>query len=149
MFFCQDNYVDKLISKFNINTFFNSSKTSLKNFVQMMKNKETITLQQIHAYQQRIEFINFAAIITRSNVFFAVSKLSKFFINSSTYHMKQVDKVLRYLTHTKNYVIIFNDQINNLNTIFLNFSDVSFADDLNIRQSFNDYYFKFFDDMID
>ena len=52
MFFCQNSYVDKLINKFNINTFFTSSKASLTNFVQMMKNKKTVTLQQIHAYQQ-------------------------------------------------------------------------------------------------
>ena len=149
MFFCQNNYVDKLISKFNINTFFTSSKTSLTNFIQMIKNKKTITLQQIHAYQQRIEFINFVVIIIRSDVFFAVLKLSEFFINSSTYHMKQVDKMLKYLIYTKNYVIVFNDQTNNSNTIFLNFSNVSFADDLNIHQNFNDYCFKFFNDMID
>ena len=115
----------------------------------MMKNKKTTTLQQIHAYQQRIEFINFAAIITRSDVFFATSKFSEFLINSSTYHMKQADKMLKYLAHTKNYVIVFNGQTNNSNTIFLNFSDASFADDLNTRQNFNDYCFKLFDDMID
>ena len=67
----------------------------------------------------------------------------------TTYHMKQVDRMFRYLTHTKNYVIVFNDQTNNSNIIFLNFSNASFADDLNIHQSFNDYCFKFFDDMID
>ena len=149
MFFYQNNYVDKLINKFNINTFFNSSTASLTNFVQMMKNKKTIILQQIHAYQQRVEFINFVTIIIRSNVFFAASKLLKFFINSSIYHMKQVDKIFKYLTHTKNYVIVFNDQTNNSNIIFLNFLNVSFADDLNTRQNFNNYCFKFFDDMID
>ena len=57
--------------------------------------------------------------------------------------------MLRYLIHTKNYVIVFNNQINNLNTIFLNFSNVSFTDNLNIRQNFNNYCFKLFDDMID
>ena len=48
----------------------------------------------------------------------------------------------------KNYVIVFNDQTNNLNTIFLNFSNALFADDLNIRQSFNDYCFKLFNGII-
>ena len=63
--------------------------------------------------------------------------------------MKQINQMLKYLTHIKNYVIVFNDQANNSNIIFIDFSDVSFANDLNIRQSFNDYCFKLFDDMID
>ena len=115
----------------------------------MMKNEKTTAKQKIRAYQQRIEFINFATIIIRSDVIFATLKLSKFLINSSIYHMKQVDRVLRYLIYTKNFVIVFNNQINSSNIIFIKFSNASFADDLNIRQKFNDYYFKFFDEMID
>ena len=115
----------------------------------MRKSENTVTSQETHAYQQRIESINFVAIIIRSDVIFAASKLSEFLINSSTYHMKQINRVLKYLTHIKNYVIVFNDQANNSNIIFINFSNVSFANDLNTRQSFNDYCFKFFDDMID
>ena len=62
--------------------------------------------------------------------------------------MKQVDKMFKYLIYTKNYVIVFNDQTNNSNIIFLNFSNASFANDLNIRQNFNNYCFKLFDDII-
>ena len=63
--------------------------------------------------------------------------------------MKQVDKMLKYLTNIKNYVTVFNDQTNNSNIIFIKFLDTSFADDLNICQIFNDYCFKIFDEMID
>ena len=149
MFLCQNSYIDKLISKFNINTFYKSSETSLTHYVQMRKSENTATSQETYAYQQRIEFINFVAIIIRSDVVFAASKFSKFLINSSTYHMKQINRVLKYLAHIKNYVIVFNDQANNSDIIFIDFSDFSFANDLNTRQSFNDYCFKFFDDMID
>ena len=45
MFFCQNNYIDKLINKFNINIFYKSSEASLTHFISMMKNKKTITLQ--------------------------------------------------------------------------------------------------------
>ena len=148
MFFCQNNYIDKLINKFNINTFYKSLKTSLAHYVQMKKNENTFTSQETYAYQQWIEFINFVAIIIKSDVIFAASKLSEFFINSLTYHMKQINRMLKYLTHIKNYVIIFNDQANNLDIIFINFLNVSFANDLNTRQNFNDYCFKLFDDMI-
>ena len=63
--------------------------------------------------------------------------------------MKQADKMLKYLAYTKNYVIVFNYQTNNSNIIFIKFSEASFADDLNIRQNFNNYCFEFFDEMID
>ena len=115
----------------------------------MIKNEKTVAKQKKRAYQQRIEFINFATIITRSNVIFAASKLSEFLINSLTYHMKQVDRIFKYLTHTKNYIIVFNDQTNNSNIIFMKFLNASFADDLNIRQNFNNYYFKLLDEIID
>ena len=115
----------------------------------MIKNEKTVAKQKIRTYQQRVEFINFATIIIRSDVIFAVLKLLKFFINLSTYHMKQADRMFRYLTHMKNYVIIFNNQINNSNIISIKFLDTSFANDLNTRQNFNNYYFKLFNEMID
>ena len=149
MFFCQNNYIDKLISKFNINTFYKLSESLLIHYVQMKKNENTVTSQETHAYQQRIESINFVAIIIKSDVAFAASKFSEFLINLFAYHIKQTNRMLKYLIHIKNYVIVFNDQANNSNIIFINFSDVSFANDLNTRQSFNDYCFKLFNDMID
>ena len=63
--------------------------------------------------------------------------------------MKQMNRTLRYLIHTRNYVIVFNDQTNNSNIIFIKFFDVSFVDNVNIRQNSNNYCFKFFDDFID
>ena len=57
--------------------------------------------------------------------------------------------MLKYLIYIKNYVIVFNNQANNLNVIFIIFSNVFFANDLNIRQIFNDYCFEFFNDLID
>ena len=114
-----------------------------------MKNEKTITSQKVHAYQQKINFINFVVTTTRLNVIVVSSKLTEYFTNFFEHHAKQTNRTLKYLTHTKNYVIIFDDQINNTNIIFLNFSNVSFVDDINIRQNFNEYCFKFFDDFID
>ena len=56
--------------------------------------------------------------------------------------------MFKYLTSTKNYIIVFNDQINNSNIKFIKFSNASFVNDLNIRQSFNNYCFKFFHERI-
>ena len=149
MSLCQDNYIDKLINKFNINTCSKLLKASLIHYVQIIKNKKTVAKQKIRTYQQEIESINFAIIIICLNVILTALKLLEFFINLLTYYMKQIDKMLRYLTHTKNYVIVFNDQTNNLNIMIIKFSDALFADDSNISQNFNKYCFKLFDEMID
>ena len=115
----------------------------------MMKNETTATSQKVHAYQQKVNFINFVATTIRSNVVAVASKLTEYLTNFFEHHAKQTNRTLKYLTHTKNYVIIFDDQTNNTNIIFLNFFDVSFVDDINTRQNFNEYCFKLFDDFID
>ena len=148
MILCQNNYIDKFIVKFNININKKVSNSSLK-YITMIKNIEQVTSQSIYVYQQRIKFINFATIITRSNVIFAISKLVEFFINFSNYHINQSNHTLEYLVHTKKYVIVFNDQSTNSKIIFLISSNVSFANDEKTRQSAHEYCFRLFNELID
>ena len=148
MTLCQDNYIDKLIVKFNININKKVSNSSLE-YITMIKNIEQITPQSIYAYQQRVKSINFAAITTRPNVTFAASKLTEFLTNFSDYHINQSDHTLEYLVHTKKYAIVFNDQSANSEIIFLTSSDVSFANDEKTRQNAHEYCFRLFNELID
>ena len=50
---------------------------------EIVKNLNQIIVQQILKYQQRLEFINFAAVIIKSDIAFTTFKLSEFLINSS------------------------------------------------------------------
>ena len=115
----------------------------------MIKNENNIILQKIHMYQQKIDSINFVATIIRSNVIVVASLLFEYFTNSFKHHAKQTIRTLKYLTHIKYYVIVYKNQTNHEIIIFLNFSNASFANDLNIRQNSNEYCFMFFDDFID
>ena len=148
-FLCQNNYVDKFISKFDIDMIKKTSSFFIVNYIFMIKNENIATSQKIYAYQQRVDFINFVVVITRSNVAAAIFKLAEYLTNSSEHYMKQTNRTLKYLAHIKNYVIVYNDQTNQKNIIFMKFFDVSFADDINTRQSSNEYCFKLFDDLID
>ena len=56
--------------------------------------------------------------------------------------------MIRYLAHIKSYEIVFNNQTININFIFFDFSDVSFANDLRTRHTLQKYYFKLFNKMI-
>ena len=116
---------------------------------EIIKNLNQTIVQQILKYQQRIEFINFVVVIIKSNIAFAVFKLSEFLINSSFQHIKTVDKVLKYLIHIKDYKIVFNVQTINNNCIFFELSNASFANDLKTRYNSQKYCFKLFDEMID
>ena len=48
MSFCQNNYIDRLITKSNINTFYKPSGAPLTHYIQMMKNEKTTAKQEIH-----------------------------------------------------------------------------------------------------
>jgi hypothetical protein len=118
----------------------------------LIKYKNIATSQQISAYQQRVEFINFAAIITRLDVTQAASKLSEFLFNSSKFHMKSVNRTLKYLRRTKKLIIEYSTNSKedaNENKVFLISSDAFFADDVLTRYSSQKYAFKLFDDLID
>ena len=125
------------------------SESSIVNYIPMIKNENNVISQKIHMYQQKIDSINFVATITRSNVIAVASLLSEYFTNSSKHHAKQATRTLKYLTHIKYYAIVYKNQTNHEIIIFLNFSDASFANDLDIRQNSNEYCFMLFDDLID
>ena len=148
--FCQNNYIDKLIIKFHVNTSFKASKASMNSYKnEIAKNLNQIIIQQILIYQQRIEFINFAAIIIKSNIAFAVFKLLEFLINSLFEYIEAINKMLKYLIHIRSYEIVFNAQAMNNNCIFFESSNASFTDDLKTRYNSQRYCFKLFNDMID
>ena len=149
MSLCQDSYIDKLTSKFNVTTTAKAPGSPLSTYLPMQKHEDTATPQLVYVYQQLVGSINFAAITTRPDVAFAASKLAEFLRNSSPYHTEQAHRVLRYLHHTKNYAIVFNGQADKPEHVFLGSSDASFADDVNTRQSSNGYCFRLFNGLID
>ena len=97
----------------------------------MSKNKDIAISQEIHAYQQRVNFINFTTITIRSNVIVTTLKLAKYLTNLLKHHKKQTNRTLKYLAYTKNYIIVYNKQATNSNIIFLNFFNVFFVDNIN------------------
>jgi hypothetical protein len=146
-----------LINKFNISLDDKTLDSPLFSINQRFENQTNIGLikyqkiatpQQIQAYQQRVESINFAAVITRSDVAQAAFKLSEFLINPSKFHMKSANRTLKYLRHTKKLAIEFNTK-SDAHTTFLASSDASFVDDIETRFSSQEYAFKLFNELID
>ena len=132
--------------KFNVDFIKKSFDSFLmKNYI---KNTKTIIKQKVYAYQQRIESINYATVIIRSDVIYTVFKLSEFLINSSKKHFHAADRIFFYLIIIKFFSIKFNVKIFDSQSIFLVSSDASYADDFQIRYNFQNYEFKLFVDLI-
>ena len=146
---CQESYIDKLVNKFSIDL---TTKVSNPLPVsQLNKYEGRATPQEIHAYQQRVGSINFAAVISRPDIAHAASKLSEFLTNPSKFHLECADRTIQYLGQSKTLAIRFNPDpnIDPLNVTFIASSDASYADDPVTRYSSQGYGFKLFDGMID
>lgn len=116
--------------------------------LELIKNENSASLQEIYAYQQRIGSINFAAVTTRPDIAFAASKLSEFLINPSSDHLRAATHVLEYLKNTRTLSIEYNGNTP-LRTVFLSASDASYADVKDSRHSSQGYVFKLFGGPID
>jgi hypothetical protein len=141
----QDSYIDKLAGKFNI-TVNKTPKTPLPS-TDLVLYKGTATAQQIYRYQQRVESLNFAVIITCPDISKAVSKLSEFLQNPSLSHIAAADQTLEYLVRTKYRAIEFDGNQNN-KRIFLIYSDSAFADKTMTRYSLYSFCFILFGGVI-
>lgn len=150
LWLCQDSYIDKITSKFNISTTDKKCPGAPLPYEELTKSVTDATTQEIYAYQQRIGSINFAAVITRPDVAHAASKLSEFLTNPSKIHLECANRVLLYLAHTRDMSINFNAQASiNPRRVFIASSDASFANDLDTRQSSQGYVFTLFNGAID
>lgn len=148
LWLCQDSYIDKLASKFNISSDTRHYNTPLP-VKALQKNTGQATAQEIYAYQQRVGSINFAAVITRLDVAHAASKLSEHLTNPSSRHLELANRTIDYLVGTRSLAIQFNGLSDQSKSIFLASSDASFADDPDTRYSSQGYVFTLFDGPID
>ena len=92
-------------------------------------------------YQQKVGSILFAAISTRLDVAFAVSRLSRFNQQPSKRHHDAADRVLHYLYGTRNCCIRYRGDARDLSS-FICASDASFADNTLDRKSSQGYIMK-------
>ncbi len=142
---CQDSYIFKMMTKFHLKEM-KCSKISLAEISRINENSDQSNSQRIYVFQQRMKSLNFATIIFRSNIVFAIAKLVQFLKNSNSNHLAIANQVIVYLNDIRNLIIEFSK---NFSEIFLCASDVAFADNELIRKSSDDYLFKLYDDSID
>ncbi len=147
---CQNSYIIKMISKFNLKEIkcFKISLIDLSIRFEKISESHVIKSNSklIYAYQQRIESLNFAAVISRSDIAFVIVKLTQFLQISYSNHLSTIDRVISYLYEIRNFAIEYFEKRST--NILLCVSNATFADDEAIRKSFDEYLFQLYDDFI-
>jgi len=145
----QDAYIEKLISRFNVES--DNGKwphTPLPN-EQLLPFDGQASKQDIYRYQQLVGSLNYAAVITRPDVAFAATKLSEHLRNPSPRHLELGMRTIRYLAGTKHLSICYDGQPATNKSTCSAYSDSSYADDTQTRQSSQGYVFLLFGGAVD
>ena len=100
-------------------------------------------------YQRKVGSLLFAAIATRPDIAFAVSRLSRFNQRLGRKHHEAADRVFHYLFWTQDHCIRYGGEARDISSFvcdrsFVCASDASFADNLIDRKSFQGFLMKLF-----
>jgi hypothetical protein len=146
----QDTYIDKLVKDYKINT--NSKVSSIFLPIEGIESfDEDVDPNRMHEYRKKMRSVCYPAVISRSDVVKAVSKLAEHLINPEPTHLAAVNHLIRYLYETKHLTIKFDvsrDEELIAKNVFEATADAAFANEKE-RKSAEDYTFKLFEELID
>jgi Reverse transcriptase (RNA-dependent DNA polymerase) len=137
----QQAYVEKIAGQYNID--LKKIDTPMASDQDLRLFDGVATKRSIIQYQKKTGSALFAAITTRPDVAFAVSRLTQFNHNPSEDHHKAIDRVIQYLYSTRDRAIRFGDGAPGVQA-FICASDASFADNAADRKSSQGYIMKLF-----
>ena len=83
-----------------------------------------------------IELLMYVMIMTRSDLIYSLSVLSRYCFNLNLTHIKAVIRDLKYIKKTLNYDIHYENKKD-----LIKYIDVDYAETINDRRSINDYAF--------
>jgi hypothetical protein len=135
----QSAYVDKIA---NLAQSMQPSKTPMER-KEFWPYEGVAENESLFMYQKKIGSLLYAAVITRPDIAFAVSRLARFTTNPGPEHHEGADRILLYLKRTRSLALQFGADDH-----FRVASDASFADNSVDRKSSQAYAMKLFRGMI-
>ncbi|GJW84868.1 zinc finger, CCHC-type containing protein [Tanacetum coccineum] len=101
----QSHYIEKVLKKFN---YFDCTpvSTPLDTCEKLMPNRG-MAVSQLE-YSRVIGCLMYAMTCTRPDNAFAVGKLSRYTSNSGTQHWQAIQRVLKYLKKTMDYILVYS-----------------------------------------
>ncbi|XP_043286933.1 secreted RxLR effector protein 161-like [Venturia canescens] len=106
----------------------------LSNEQSPVNDEEKVSMQEM-PYREAVGCLMFAAILTRPDIMYAVSQVSRFLNNPGKEHWKAVKRILRYIQGTKYMGIKYSGS----HIDFTAYSDADFAGDVDTRRSTTGY----------
>jgi transposase InsO family protein len=137
----QAAYIDKIASKYGVNLAEKPPLTPMAE-TELLPSDHIASKASIRLYQQMTGSLLFAAITTRPDCSFAVSRLARFNQNPSDKHHQAANRVIQYLYHTRSIALRFGP--NSGMRTFICASDASFADNSMDRKSSQGYLMMLF-----
>ena len=138
LWLCQDSYISRLATTFYLEDIKLLSIPMTTD--DLLPYGDTASPQEAYAYQCRVSFLLYAAMITWSDIACMAAKLSESLRNPSPHHLAAVDRAIAYLNGMKNLAIEYSDTANH-SQVFTCASDTAFADDTSTRYSTEGYLF--------
>lgn len=140
MFLSQRNYTEQVLSKFEMNDAKevavpadpHASLQPVGNNVQLKCNVP---------YRETVGSLMFLASVSRPDIAFAVSYVSRFLNGYGNSHWQAIKRILRYLKGTLEVEILYNSEKNDLRLV--GYSDADFASDVSTRRSTTGVVFMF------
>ena len=132
----QAKYIDKILVKYGLEAS-NPVYILMDSKAKLEPNKEQVNKKYLVLFQAIIGSLLYIALGTRPDIAFSVIKLARFASNPSLYHISLAKRVLRYLKGTRNYGIIYYNNIynNNSNSFISGYCDSDYAGDINTTKS--------------
>jgi hypothetical protein len=135
----QKAYIEKIANLVNYRRIYLTPMSSNE----LLPNQKHASPAKIQNYQRKIGLLLFAAIFTRPDIAFAISRLAKFLNNPSSAYYKAANRALIYLYNIRQLSLRFGGQDN-----LVIASDASFADNSTNRKSSQAFAIKLFGGLI-
>jgi len=140
----QEAYIEKIANEYEIDLTTRFPDTPMAES-ELHPSHENADRPSVRLYQRKIGSLLYAAITTRPDIAFAVSRLARFNQNPSGEHQQAADRVIQFLYHTRSRAICYGgDMERDEARAFIVASDASFADNSIDRKSSQGYIMMLF-----
>ena len=141
----QTHYLSEMLNELHMNIDKHErtkiSMNDYNSFKSTRSNDERINSKK---YQHKIEKFMYVVIHTRSDIVFALERLSQYLSDFAIHHDKAMKTLLRYIRSTIDFDIVYDLRLNNSeNFKFKIFSNFDYAVDKLNRKSILEYVYMF------
>ena len=139
----QEAYIEKIANQYKIDLTGRLPNTPMA-ATELLPTTTIAGKPSVLLYQRKMGSLLYAAIISRPDIAFAVSRLTRFNQNPSEEHQRAADRVIQFLYHTRSMSICYGGDQGDGARSFVCASDASFADNTADRKSSQGYIMTLF-----